>query len=298
VVAFAVVLGVGGLWAPGRAAASERCTNRVFDEAGLMGQRRDLVLTTADAAARVGADVHVWMLDRIPGGDIDAWEASLEAECAEWRAGGRRKPDLLVVAVAVGDRKTGVYYGERWNQALDHQWRQIQTDFMNPLFKAGDYPAGLAAGMGALAAAIAGQPPPAAPATPGDSQSPSHSPGDGFGDGDGGFGFGSPGGGDGSNGFAGLLFVGVLATGVGIAARIVSGGGFFDDDGDNDDDDDRRRRRWWSSSGPGMFSDGGWSSGGRGFFGGGGSSGGGFSGGGGGSSSGGSSGGGGGSTSW
>lgn len=158
-VAGALVLALASALWVGPAAAgggSETCSTVVVDEAGVLGDQRSVVETAARALGQLGAEVRVRALERVPGGDIDGWMRAEEQRCPGWLGvGGLRTTNLLVVAVATEDRKTGLWYGERWRPALDGRWQALQVDFMNPLFKQGEFGAGLAAGLGAMAGEIA-----------------------------------------------------------------------------------------------------------------------------------------------
>lgn len=158
--AVALALAVSVVWvgpaAAGGGAGSEGCSTVVLDEAGLLGDERSVVETAARALGQLGAEVRVRALERVAGGDIDGWMRAEERRCPGWLGvGGLRRANLLVVAVATEDRKTGLWYGEQWRSALDGRWQALQVDFMNPLFKQGEFGAGLAAGLGAMAGEIA-----------------------------------------------------------------------------------------------------------------------------------------------
>lgn len=246
-----VMLGLA-LVAPVAARADEACDNAVFDEAGLLASGRAAVDQAAAALAQTGAAVRVRVVGSLDGQSIDAWEAAVEQRCPAWTFNGRREAHLIVVAVAVSERKTGIWYGSNWAGALDSTWRQIQLVGMNPKFKEGDIAGGLAAGLDQLNTAVArwqaADPP--VPASPGPDlpEVPDPSP---------------SGGGGGWNG-AGVAVVGVIAVAVvGVLVRLTRAGsaaGVNDDGDDGDDDDDdwpfgrrRRRRGFWSTHpwGPG-----------------------------------------------
>ena len=216
---------------PGPAGAEELCTNRVFDDAARLGILRQAVdQTTTTLAQAAKADVYVRVLARVPGADLDAWQAELERRCPNWQNGaGGRAPGLVVVAVAVDDRKTGIYYGEQWRAALDPKWQAIQDNAMNPRFKEGDIGGGVLAGLAEVTAAIAASP--AAPASPVFRDEPGFDdlrnlvPDD-----------------DGLNPFPGLFIVFALIAGVVAFGRHVLGGGRY---GDDDADTTLHRRYGW-----------------------------------------------------
>lgn len=137
--------------------ADEACTARLVDEPARLGQYAQSVEQLATTlTTTLGADVYVRVLGRIPNADIDRWQADTEARCANWRdPSGRRATKLLVLAVAVDDRRTGLYYGDTWKPALDTEWKTIQTEQMNPLFQKGEIGAGIVTGLSSVTSLIA-----------------------------------------------------------------------------------------------------------------------------------------------
>ncbi|MGA8117665.1 MAG: TPM domain-containing protein [Actinocatenispora sp.] len=128
------------------------CAARLADPDGRLGSgdavralRRDI-----DAVARSGATVRVRVYGRVPGNDLDARERATEHDCPSWLRDGQRRPSLLVVAVATQSRRTGVYYGSDYDNALDGSWQDIQREQMNPRFKTGEYARGLDQGVRAI----------------------------------------------------------------------------------------------------------------------------------------------------
>jgi hypothetical protein len=103
------------------------------------------------AARRVqdqAADIRVRVLDSVPDGNLDAYVRSMTKRCGTWQgAHGGVKNNLVVMALDVGDRRTGLYYGDTFDSILDHEWTGIQAEAMNPRFKAGDFTGGLVAGL-------------------------------------------------------------------------------------------------------------------------------------------------------
>jgi len=133
------------------------CDEAVYDPAGRLADA-DLAMLRRDARrlARDGATFRLRLYDALPAGGIDAAESADEDACRSWRTDGRRRGDLLVVAVSVTDRQTGIYYGHRWTDRLDDTWRDIQTDDMNPKFTQGRYAEGLHAGLRGIHAELTG----------------------------------------------------------------------------------------------------------------------------------------------
>jgi len=241
-----VALGLGVLWGavalvvgPGSAAhAQEVCTTPVYEETPRLGQYRQPIERLAETLrAAMGAEVYVRVLGRVPNGDLDGWQASMQARCPNWQDEvGLRRPKLIVLAVAVEDRKTGLYYGVDYAGALDQQWQRIQVEFMNPAFQRGDYGAGITVGLSEVASAIAQhQAPPTTPPTdapPGVVRQPGPG-GDGFGDWrriDPGYEVyeepgGGPGGGDGFPGVGAFMVVALIVMLLVVAFKVLSAGG-------------------------------------------------------------------------
>ncbi len=98
------------------------------------------------------ADIRVRVIDSVPDGNLDAYVRGLTKQCGTWQdAHGGVKNNLVVLALDVGDHKTGLYYGDTFDSILDHQWTGIQAEAMNPRFKAGDLTGGLVAGLTRIA---------------------------------------------------------------------------------------------------------------------------------------------------
>lgn len=152
----AVLLAVAG--APRPAAADEFCDARVFDESGgrIGSMRQGIDQAATTLSTTLGAEIYVRAMSTVPGADLDAWQAAAERRCPVWSesSSGARSARLIVLAVSVDDRRTGIYYGSRWKVALDPVWRSIQ-DAMNTRFREGDIGGGLIHGLSEVAAAIA-----------------------------------------------------------------------------------------------------------------------------------------------
>ena len=94
------------------------------------------------------ADIRVRVFDSVPDGNLDAYVRGMTKRCGTWQdAHGGVKNNLVVMALDVGDRKTGLYYGDTFDSILDQEWTGIQAKAMNPRFKAGDFTGGLVAGL-------------------------------------------------------------------------------------------------------------------------------------------------------
>ncbi len=139
--------------APASSAAAAGCSAAVLDPAHVLGAATATrAAITALQRARPGAIVRVRAYRTLPGGSADAQEERLEQSCTAWRgAGGVRAAGLVSVIVDRGDRKTGLYYGSAWSDRLDPSYESVETDSMNPLFRAARFDGGVAAGLRAVA---------------------------------------------------------------------------------------------------------------------------------------------------
>lgn len=155
-----LVLGLPAMTAAADPAASSpaaRCAAVVLDPAHVLGPATATrAAITALQQAHPGALVRVRAYRTLTARSADAQEKRLERTCAAWRGtGGVRAAGLVSVIVDRGDRRTGLYYGSAWSNRLDPSYESIETDSMNPLFRAGRFDGGVAAGLRAVAADLA-----------------------------------------------------------------------------------------------------------------------------------------------
>lgn len=131
------------------ASAQGSCDALVADDANVFGEKIGNVEAAAQDLVNAGADVRVYTIKTYSSvGNLDKYESEVESECSSWRAAdGGRKNNLIVLMVAVENRKTGLYYGSQWTDALDAKWPQIQKKVMNPRFRDGDFAGGFAEGL-------------------------------------------------------------------------------------------------------------------------------------------------------
>jgi uncharacterized membrane protein YgcG len=127
-----------------------QCDSTILDQARVLNVAH--VETAAQALNAAGADVRVWTFDRVMGGNLDLMKALQQGVCRSWQASdGGMKNNLIVLMVAVKDRKVGLYYGDQWKPALDAQWNaRVVSDEMKPRFRDGDYTGGFVAGLGEI----------------------------------------------------------------------------------------------------------------------------------------------------
>lgn len=151
-----LLLGLAGLavQSAGSAAAADRsCDALVIDHADVLTDRR-----VVDAAQRVvdhAADVRVVTYTSVPGGNLDKYMVHEKDRCVSWQGRGPRwKNNLVVLAVSVDDRRSGLYYANTFESDLGRAWPRIQAERMNPRFARDDFTGGMVAALTALEAAI------------------------------------------------------------------------------------------------------------------------------------------------
>lgn len=130
-------------------AYAQNCDSLVVDEAGVFKGGIGSVEEAAQKLVNSGADVRVRTVTTFgSAGNLDQYESRLEKSCSSWQdSNGVRKNNLIVLAISLRERKTGLYYGSQWNGALSGGWLRIQSDHMNPRFKSGDFVGGFVAGI-------------------------------------------------------------------------------------------------------------------------------------------------------
>lgn len=123
------------------------CTSKVVDDADALSA--EMEAQAADAAARlerIGADPYVRFVGSFaPSASIDAYEQELVRACSTYHSQtpGERKNNLVLLIVALDERRAVLAWGERWDAALEDEADRIRADFLNPNLRDGEY--GLAA---------------------------------------------------------------------------------------------------------------------------------------------------------
>ncbi len=152
--AVGALLGPAGAVPAGAATTPDRCAAVVHDGAKVLG-KATRVTRSAATLTREGATVRVRTYRTVPGGDLDAAVAAEVARCPGWQDGdGRRRPDLLVLAVSTGDRKVATSFGSRWTEVLEPVWLDVQEERVAPLLRRKQYATALAAGLDGLHTAV------------------------------------------------------------------------------------------------------------------------------------------------
>lgn len=132
------------------------CLQTVLDDAKVLSSGQTIEIeNAAKVLTNAGAEVHIVTLPLERGASLDTAERGYESACPTWRAvdGGRRNT-LLVFAVAPFAHKSGIYYGGAWDHALGSGWLRVQTQYMNPRFRDGDWTSGIVAGINQTAKII------------------------------------------------------------------------------------------------------------------------------------------------
>lgn len=136
--------------APAAAAPAAVCDPVVVDRADVLDDPA-IQAAAADVEAHA-AQVRVVAYTRVPGGNLDRQVDSDQARCDSWQ--GRNdgwKSNLIVLAVSIEDRRSGIYYADTFENELGPEWRWIQEQRMNPRFAREDWTGGMVAGLAAVA---------------------------------------------------------------------------------------------------------------------------------------------------
>ncbi|WP_328824983.1 TPM domain-containing protein [Zoogloea dura] len=137
---------------------------RINDGAGLLSatQRDALEAQLAAFEKQKGAQVAVLTVASTAPEPIEAYSIRV---VEAWRLGRVGVDDGVLFIVARDDRRMRIEVGRGLEGALpDARAKQIIADVVTPRFKAGDYPGGIEAGVGAILALLSGEalPPPRA----------------------------------------------------------------------------------------------------------------------------------------
>ena len=154
--------------------AQSNCDAIVVDDGNFFGSGIDRVEEAAQRLIALGADVRVRTARSLsPASNLDSYEALMRESCASWRStDGQRKNNLvlfMIYAESETNRGTGLFYGGQWDPSLglNAAHTRIQTEFMNPRFRDGDFVGGFVNGINETYRIINLQLNPPAPAGPG-----------------------------------------------------------------------------------------------------------------------------------
>lgn len=150
VLVFAWPLAGGAYVSPGRA------TGLVNDFAGLLTatERQSLETRLAGYQVRSSRELTIVTVDTLAGDTIENFASEL---FADWQIGKKNQDNGVLLLVANAERELRIEVGYGLEPVLtDAQSRQIIDQLIVPRFKAGDYHAGLEAGVAAIIQTIGG----------------------------------------------------------------------------------------------------------------------------------------------
>lgn len=132
----------------------------VVDDAHILDVAR--VEQAARKLQTLGVDVYVRTFPSFDAryGTLDAYVTDLVSRTPAWQGtNGQPKSNLLILAISLSERKTYIQYGSSWTPSIgaNNRYLTIQTDYMNPRFRDGDYTGGFIAGLDQCYAVINNQ---------------------------------------------------------------------------------------------------------------------------------------------
>ena len=134
---------------------------RVNDLANLVppAVRERLETKLADLERRTGAQIAVLTVDSLDGDSVEDYAVRV---FQTWKLGRKGVDDGVLFVVARQERRMRIEVGYGLESRLtDARSRQILDDIVRPVFRAGNFGAGIEAGVDAIAAVIQGAPLPA-----------------------------------------------------------------------------------------------------------------------------------------
>ena len=147
-------LGLSLLAAPAAAQTFPKLTGRVVDQADIIPPAEEAALTTQLEAleTKTGHQFVVATVKDLEGNDIADYGYKLGRE---WKIGDEAKDDGVVFLIAPNERRMSISVGYGLEPVLtDAMSGRIIRDTVTPLFKAGDMPGGIQAGVNAIAEQI------------------------------------------------------------------------------------------------------------------------------------------------
>jgi uncharacterized membrane protein YgcG len=129
--------------AGGEGGGGNDCARSVVDDANVLSPAMESQATQAAAGLEaIGADPYVrFVRTYAPSASIDTYERELIRTCATYQSEnpGERKNNLVLLIVAMSERKAVLSWGERWNAALEDEADRVRADFLNPNLRDGEY---------------------------------------------------------------------------------------------------------------------------------------------------------------
>ncbi|WP_310446151.1 YgcG family protein [Thiobacillus sp.] len=136
-------------------------SRRVTDLSGTLSaqQTSELESKLATFEAQKGSQIAVLIVPTLEGEDIAQFGIRV---ADKWKIGRTKVDDGVILIVAKNDRKLRIEVGYGLEGAIpDAIAKRVIAEIITPYFKAGDYPGGIAAGVGQLIKLIDGEPLPA-----------------------------------------------------------------------------------------------------------------------------------------
>lgn len=132
--------------------------SHVNDYAGVLAARGPAIDATLKAfEAQTGHQIFVLTVERLPADT--SIEAYAVAVFEQWQPGRKGRDDGALLVIATGDKKMRIETGYGLEDRLtDLASARIVREVITPRFKQGDIEGGVAAGVDAMLAVIAGQP--------------------------------------------------------------------------------------------------------------------------------------------
>ena len=134
-------------------------TDSVSDYANLLmpEQERSLTTTLKDARAETGVHIAVAVMDRIA--NYDGSGQSIESYAKKlfnsWGVGDKMRNDGILILIAKDDREMRIALGAGYDPVYDGLAQRVIDRDVLPLFKDGDYPAGITAAVAGVIGRIA-----------------------------------------------------------------------------------------------------------------------------------------------
>ena len=147
-------LGLSLLAAPASAQTFPKLTGRVVDQADIIPPAEEAALNTQLEAleTKTGHQFVVATVKDLEGNDIADYGYKLGRD---WKIGDEAKDDGVVFLIAPNERRMNISVGYGLEPVLtDAMSGRIIRDTVTPLFKAGDMPGGIQAGVNAIAEQI------------------------------------------------------------------------------------------------------------------------------------------------
>lgn len=140
------------------AASRPGCDAVVGDSAGVLSASDLTTLEKRTSHLAATTMLRIRTEQSVPGGNLNAYEKTLQKHCGWADSANVRQPKLLVVMVSTDDRQMGIYPGPALvGRITEPVWLGIEQQQMRAYFADQDWADGLAAGTDTLSKVLAGQ---------------------------------------------------------------------------------------------------------------------------------------------